>query len=241
IQRRTINSLVIKTNKTLKEEIIEEEQILNYEIISIINDKEYLIYKFSIQIISNINCQPYFNENQQLYFNLNKQLIAWAQSGIYLSTKIKLIIQLNIHLNFSNYLLPPFNGISPLILQINENISKGSILTIINNNNNKLNIKQNNLTTKIIDINENNEIITTKEIDYEEFNENILPLSYYLFNSNLLNKENSLEILININNINDNKPIFEQKYYNFILEKNSYVGYIIGQINAFDKDKNGNK
>uniref|UniRef100_A0A1I8BXF0 Cadherin domain-containing protein n=1 Tax=Meloidogyne hapla TaxID=6305 RepID=A0A1I8BXF0_MELHA len=245
IERRTINSLLIKTNQSLINLIKEEP--LNFGLFSIIENKEILLNKFSIQIISIANCQPFIDENQKLYFNLNEKLIVWAQSGQFISSKIRLIIEINKNnkILFEN-LFPPINGLSPFILQINENIKKGSLLTKIKNNKNYLNnfkLKQiGEENESIIEINKNNgEISTVREIDFEEFKD--LPLHFLIINeNNLENKRNDLELLINIININDNNPIFERKYYNFILEKDIvYVGYIIGQINAFDKDKNGKK
>ncbi|CAK5089741.1 unnamed protein product [Meloidogyne enterolobii] len=318
IERRTINSLVIRTNQSLLKENQNEEEFLlplNFALISIIENKEILLYKFSIQIISISNCQPFLNESQQLYFNLNEQelissshqlipitsisayinskakgcqqinyylenkkeeenilinlnnqtglisisllnnltennkqifLICWAQSGVFISSKILLIIQINKNKLIKNNLKIPNNGgISPLILQINEGIEKGSLLTTIKNNgNNNYFIKEEKNKEKLIEINKNNgEIRTLREIDFEEFGEENLPLRFSIINENNLDGEErndgNLELLININNLNDNNPIFERKYFNFVLERDVvYVGYIIGQINAFDKEIN---
>ncbi|CAK5011276.1 unnamed protein product [Meloidogyne enterolobii] len=336
IERRTINSLVIRTNQSLllKENQNKEEELLfplNFALISIFENKEILLYKFSIQIISISNCQPLLNESQQLYFNLNEQelisssqqlipitsisaninlkakgcqqinyylelknkeenilinlnnqtglisisllnnlkennkqifLICWAQSGIFISSKILLIIQINKNkIIKNNFKIPNNGGISPLILQINEGIEKGSLLTTIKNNgNNNYFIKEEEgeeNKEKLIEINKNNgEIRTLREIDFEEFGEGNLPLRFLIINENNLDGEErndgNLELLININNLfvylkiisilkfrNDNNPIFERKYFNFVLERDIvYVGYIIGQINAFDKEIN---
>nr|CAD2143459.1 unnamed protein product [Meloidogyne enterolobii] len=317
IERRTINSLVIRTNQSLLKENQNEEEFLlplNFALISIFENKEILLYKFSIQIISISNCQPFLNESQQLYFNLNEQelisssqqlipitsisaninskakgcqqinyylenkkeenilinlnnqtglisisllnnlkennkqifLICWAQSGIFISSKILLIIQINKNKIIKNNLKIPNNGgISPLILQINEGIEKGSLLTTIKNNgNNNYFIKEEERQQGLIEINKNNgEIRTLREIDFEEFGEENLPLRFLIINENNLDGEGrndgNLELLININNLNDNNPIFERKYFNFVLERDIvYAGYIIGQINAFDKEIN---
>jgi protocadherin delta 1 len=44
------------------------------------------------------------------------------------------------------------------------------------------------------------------------------------------------EVTINVENINDEKPVFMQPSYNFIFTENSPSGYVIGNVRAVDPD-----
>ncbi|CAF4868203.1 unnamed protein product [Rotaria sp. Silwood1] len=94
--------------------------------------------------------------------------------------------------------------------------------------------------SKFFQIDSKTGILSVKNISFDYELKSIYHLILNISDHGIYPKrlETLQSLTIHINNINDNKPIFEKKLYSFKILENVPIGTLIGQVKAIDLDPN---
>ena len=76
------------------------------------------------------------------------------------------------------------------------------------------------------------EIKVMKALDREEKSRYV----FYVFATDGGGRQGSVQIILNVLDVNDNAPVFQQEYYNFSVHENFPVGGIVAYVTAVDID-----
>lgn len=131
----------------------------------------------------------------------------------------------------------PWTIENPVIsLQMVEEQPIGTVLTTLQAYDEESTIGEFNITKNpYFVVNPMNGVITlTARLDYETVKE--VKFMATVTDTGIPALTASTDIVVDVININDNGPTFNQIEYNFNVTENALVGTVVGHIDAFDKD-----
>lgn len=162
--------------------------------------------------------------------------------------------------------VPPLTGTSSFIVQIddendnpprfrqqryfadiNESNDIGDKITTISafdldaGNNSKITYFMDPTSSKYAFVNtETGDVMANKVFDKESSDGQGISLTVYAKDNGVPSLTGTTSVIVTINDINDEKPVFDQSVFRFWLDENLLADTTVGKLSATDKDKGGN-
>ena len=139
---------------------------------------------------------------------------------------------------------PFLQSASPIKVNLQENTTAGAYVTtvkaIISNGHGSVNyILDDTIESKIFKIDIfTGEITTIKNLDRTK--ESVHKFPIIMQNSLQREKKNFVNVIVNVTDINDNRPIFETKSKDIFVEESTGIDRLIAVVRATDKDSDEN-